>query len=99
MMMILLLIAMMLTTFDNSRPLRNLPSHVVHLLTVMPSESYEELMTPAEVKVTGDNMEEVEFEGKSMAAIVVLLQFLKTQLNKVGGVSRANSMSSRGDMI
>lgn len=76
---------LLLCLVKNNDKRHELHSHVVHLLTVMPSESYEELMTPAEIKVTGENMEEVEFEGKSMAAIVVLLQFLKTQLNKGSG--------------
>ncbi|ESO01502.1 hypothetical protein HELRODRAFT_174453 [Helobdella robusta] len=67
--------------------------HTVHLLTVVPSDSYEELLTPAEIKVTHLlTCEDSEYEGKNMDAIIVLLEFLKIQLDKASPSGASNEL-------
>jgi len=58
-------------------------SHTVNLLINMPRDCYEELLAPmSEVDVTGDN-KEVEYDGKNMEAIVILLNFLHDRMDRV----------------
>lgn len=50
----------------------------------MPKDCYEELLIPLiEVDVGGIENKEVEFDGKNMEAIVVLLDFLYRRLDRV----------------
>lgn len=56
----------------------------MNLLTNMPGDSYEELLTPMnEGAVGGLDNKDVEYDGKNMEAIVVLLDFLDRRLDKV----------------
>ncbi|XP_064634394.1 synembryn-A-like isoform X2 [Lineus longissimus] len=57
-------------------------SHTVNLLTNMPRDCYEELLTPlTEGAVSAMDNKEVEYDGKNMEAIVVLLEFLNNRLD------------------
>ena len=59
-------------------------SHTVNLLTNMPRDSYEELLTPLnEGAVGGLDNKDVEYDGKNMEAVVALLEFLERRLDKV----------------
>ncbi|KAK2175329.1 hypothetical protein NP493_722g02070 [Ridgeia piscesae] len=59
-----------------------LHSHTVNLLTNMPRESYEELLTPLnEGAVGGAENKDVEYDGKNMEAIVTLMDFLDKRLD------------------
>jgi len=61
-----------------------LSSHTVNLLTNMPRESYEELLTPLnEGAVGGAENKDVEYDGKNMEAIVTLMDFLDKRLDVV----------------
>ncbi|KAL5007732.1 hypothetical protein ScPMuIL_016538 [Solemya velum] len=60
-----------------------LQKHTVNLLTNMPKDCYEELLIPLiEGDVGGIENKEVEFDGKNMEAIVVLLDFLYRRLDR-----------------
>ena len=50
----------------------------------MPSDSYEELLTPMnEGAVGGVENKDVEYDGKNMEAIMALLEFLDNRLDQV----------------
>ena len=50
----------------------------------MPKESYEELLTPlTEGAAIDAENKDVEYDGKNMEAIVVLLDFLNSRLDVV----------------
>lgn len=56
----------------------------MNLLTNMPSDSYEELLTPMnEGAVGGIDNKEVEYDGKNMEAVLALLEFLDKRLDRV----------------
>ena len=57
--------------------------HTVNLLTNMPKSSYDELLTPMTENLEPEVGDNVEYDGKNMAAIVVLLRFLDQRLNEV----------------
>ena len=57
-------------------------SHVVNLLTNMPSVSYEELLTPIAEELGTIENKDMEYDGKNMEAIAVLLEFLNHRLDK-----------------
>lgn len=57
-------------------------SHTVNLLTNMPKESYEELLTPLSDREVVDS-KDIEYDGKNMEAILVLLDFLNARLDVV----------------
>ena len=60
-------------------------SHTVNLLTNMPRESYEELLTPLTEGAPGETEnKDLEYDGKNMEAILVLLDFLNRRLDVVG---------------
>jgi len=62
-------------------------SNAVNLLTQIPKESYEELLTPINevTSLSAKNFvcSEVEYDGKSMEAILTLLNFLDKRLETV----------------
>ncbi len=59
-----------------------LQSHTVNLLTNMPRESYEELLTPmTEEAAGGMENKDIEYDGKNMQAILTLLEFLDKRLS------------------
>lgn len=65
-----------------------LVSHTVNLLTNLPRESYEELVTPLNEgsldSPTDPNdvgQQQVEYDGNNMAAVVVLIDFLNKRLD------------------
>jgi hypothetical protein len=67
-----------------------LQNHTVNLLTNMPRESYEELLTPATDDATSSEAcaaaamtatSDVVYDGKNMEAIVEMLAFLKKRLD------------------
>jgi hypothetical protein len=50
----------------------------------MPRDCYEELLAPmAEVDLSGIENKEVEYDGKNMEAVVILLNFLYERLDRV----------------
>lgn len=50
----------------------------------MPRDCYEELLAPmSEGEVGGIENKEVEYDGKNMEAIVVLLNFLHDRMDRV----------------
>ena len=56
----------------------------MNLLTNMPWVSYEELLTPVnEGAVGGKDNKDIEFDGRNMEAIVILLGFLNNRLDTV----------------
>lgn len=58
-------------------------SHTVNLLINMPRDCYEELLAPmAEVDLSGVENKEVEYDGKNMEAVVILLNFLYERLDR-----------------
>lgn len=59
-------------------------SHTVNLLTNMPRESYEELLTPVNEDAAGAaERKDIEHDGRNMEAIVELLEFLENRLDVV----------------
>ncbi|KAK3756853.1 hypothetical protein RRG08_048899 [Elysia crispata] len=60
----------------------DLQSHIVNLLINIPADFYEELLAPIveEDERAGDR-QEIEFDGKNMEAIWVILQFLDHRLS------------------
>lgn len=60
-------------------------SMTVNLLTNVPSDCYEELLTPLNEDDDDIGLEnkEAEYDGKNMEAILVLLEFLNRRLDKV----------------
>lgn len=59
-----------------------LHSHTVNLLTNMPRESYEELLTPINEDAAGAaERKDIEHDGRNMEAIVELLEFLENRLD------------------
>ncbi|XP_069132114.1 synembryn-A-like [Argopecten irradians] len=59
-----------------------LQSHTVNLLTNIPRDCYEELLIPLnEIDVSGMENKDVEFDGKNMEAVIVLLDFLYNRLD------------------
>lgn len=62
-------------------------SMTVNLLTNVPLDCYEELLTPLneDDEDIGLENKEAEYDGKNMEAILVLLQFLNRRLDKVCG--------------
>lgn len=60
-----------------------LQSHTVNLLTNMPPDSYEELLTPLnESAACVDDNKDFEYDGQNMEGVVVLLHFLDKRLDK-----------------
>lgn len=60
-----------------------LQSHTVNLLTNMPPDSYEELLTPlTESAACVTDNKDFEYDGQNMEAIAALLQFLDKRLDK-----------------
>ncbi|KAJ8299039.1 hypothetical protein KUTeg_023099 [Tegillarca granosa] len=58
-------------------------SHTVNLLTNIPRDCYEELLIPMnEIDVVGIENKEVEYDGRNMEAILVLLDFLYSRLDR-----------------
>lgn len=58
-------------------------SHTVNLLINMPRDCYEELLAPmADSDISGIENKEVEYDGKNMEAVVVLLNFLYDRLDR-----------------
>lgn len=58
-------------------------SHTVNLLINMPRDCYEELLAPmSEGDISGLENKEVEYDGKNMEAIVVLLNFLYDRFDR-----------------
>lgn len=56
----------------------------MNLLINMPRDCYEELLAPmAEVDLSGVENKEVEYDGKNMEAVVILLNFLYERLDRV----------------
>ena len=59
-------------------------SHTVNLLTNIPRDCYEELLIPLnEIDIEGVENKDVEFDGRNMEAIIVLLNFLYNRLDRV----------------
>ena len=57
----------------------------MNLLTNMPGDSYEELLTPMTEGATGGGEnKDVEYDGLNMEAVIALLDFLDRRLDKVG---------------
>lgn len=54
-------------------------SHIINLLTNIPTICYEELLSPI---VPDDENDNDEHEGKNMKAIYIILQFLDYQVTK-----------------
>lgn len=67
-------------------------SHTVNLLTSVPFKCYSEMTTPA----TSDLPKELEFEGRNMEAIEVLLEFLDQRLTPAAEVSRKKKANGNG---
>lgn len=59
---------------------QELHNHTVNLLTSIPSNCYEELMTPIQ-RSTRDPEKDVEYDGRNMEAVAVLIEFLHMKLN------------------
>ncbi|XP_069680311.1 synembryn-A [Periplaneta americana] len=57
-----------------------LHNHTVNLLMSIPSNCYEELMTPVQ-RSPHDPPKEFEYDGRNMEAVAVLLDFLNYKLN------------------
>ncbi|KAJ9585217.1 hypothetical protein L9F63_002980, partial [Diploptera punctata] len=64
-------------SLDKQQELHN---HTVNLLTSIPSNCYEELMTPVQ-RSTRDIDKDLEFDGRNMQAVAVLVEFLDMKLN------------------
>ncbi|WAR14013.1 RIC8A-like protein [Mya arenaria] len=61
----------------------SLYSHTVNLLINMPRDCYEELLAPmSEGEMGGFENKEVEYDGKNMEAIVILLNFLHDRMDR-----------------
>ena len=59
-------------------------SHTVNLLINMSRDCYEELLAPmSENDISGVENKEVEYDGKNMEAIVILLNFLYKRFDRV----------------
>lgn len=59
-------------------------SHTVNLLTNIPRDCYEELLIPLnEMDIEGMENKEVEYDGRNMEAIILLLNFLFSRLDRV----------------
>ena len=59
-------------------------SHTVNLLTNMPVDSFEQLLTPInESGADSIDNKDIEYDGKNMESIVVLLNFLHHRLERV----------------
>ncbi|XP_067000319.2 synembryn-A [Anabrus simplex] len=67
-----------------------LQNHTVNLLMSIPSNCYEELMTPVQ-KDARELPKGLEMEGRSMEAIAVLLQFLEQRLDNMSQGVRSQS--------
>ena len=66
-------------------------SHTVNLLTNMPADSYEELLTPMIEDAAGGEKADIDYDGKNMEAIQALLEFLKKRLDKVRLITAGSS--------
>ena len=64
-------------------------SHTVNLLINMPRDCYEELLAPLQEGDVADiENKDIEFDGKNMEAIVVLLNFLYKRFDRVSHVQQ-----------
>ena len=62
-------------------------SHTVNLLINMPRDCYEELLAPLQEGDVADvENKDIEFDGKNMEGIVVLLNFLYKRFDRVSCV-------------
>lgn len=59
-------------------------SHTVNLLINIPPDFYEELLTPMVEEDKGTDSKDLEYDGKNMDAINVILEFLDHRLRTVG---------------
>ncbi|GLH14115.1 Synembryn [Gryllus bimaculatus] len=59
---------------------KELQNHTVNLLVSIPSNCFEELMTPIQPD-GADLPKDLEFDGRNMQAVAVLLRFLEKQLD------------------
>lgn len=62
-------------------------SHTVNLLINMPRDCYEELLAPMSEGDIGIENKEIEYDGKNMEAVIVLLNFLYERLDRVNSVT------------
>ena len=59
-------------------------SHTVNLLINMPRDCYEELLAPLQEGDVADiENKDIEYDGKNMEAIVILLNFLYKRFDRV----------------
>ncbi|XP_046574686.1 synembryn-A-like [Haliotis rubra] len=73
---------LMCTTISKDKQ-EELHSHTVNLLINIPVDFYEELLTPLnESDVRGVENKDVEYDGKNMEAIIVLIEFLSKRLDR-----------------
>lgn len=64
-------------------------SHTVNLLINIPTDFYEELLTPLnETDVQGVENKDIEYDGRNMEAIISLLEFLQHRLDTVSSYIR-----------
>ncbi|RUS69867.1 hypothetical protein EGW08_022373, partial [Elysia chlorotica] len=72
---------LLMSTITSKDKQDDLQSHIVNLLINIPADFYEELLAPMveEDERAGDR-QEIEFDGKNMEAIWVILQFLDHRL-------------------
>ncbi|CAC5386463.1 Synembryn-A,Synembryn,Synembryn-B [Mytilus coruscus] len=68
--------------FNSTQALR-ICSHTVNLLTNIPRDCYQELLIPLnEMDIEGMENKEVEYDGRNMEAIILLLNFLFSRLDR-----------------
>lgn len=73
---------LLMSTIMSKDKQEDLQSHIVNLLINIPADFYEELLTPmVEEEEKGGERQEIEFDGKNMEAIWVILQFLDHRLS------------------
>ncbi|CAG2233154.1 chaperone Ric-8A-like [Mytilus edulis] len=73
---------LMVKTLSKDRQ-EELTSHTVNLLTNIPRDCYEELLIPLnEMDIEGMENKEVEYDGRNMEAIILLLNFLFSRLDR-----------------
>ncbi|KAK0055198.1 synembryn-A-like isoform X1 [Biomphalaria pfeifferi] len=71
---------LLMSTIMSKDKQEDLQSHIINLLINIPADFYEELLTPMVDDDKGIDNKDIEYDGKNMEAIHVILEFLDHRL-------------------
>ncbi|CAL1540464.1 unnamed protein product [Lymnaea stagnalis] len=90
---------LLMSTIMSRDKQEDLQSHIVNLLINIPADFYEELLTPMVDDDKGMDNKDIEYDGKNMEAIHVILEFLDHRLRTVSIIATKNVKESLAPIL